>query len=275
MTRNLKNKKSERFDFGRNWASYLSLVDRSRVGQAEESLRVMLALDNLQGLLFLDIGCGSGLFSLAARNLGATVISFDYDAESVACTQKLKNEFHPEDHKWIIHQGSVLDDSFMKQLPCGDIVYSWGVLHHTGDMWKAIQAACDKVNPHGKLFLSIYNRLSDRRHKAICKMKLGYVKAGSIQRKLIVLQHGARYVVAEMLSSMLQGRHPWATISAYNGDSRGMSFWHDIVDWIGGYPYEAARPEEVFYACIRNGLRLEKLSTNQGHGCNQFVFWKE
>jgi 2-polyprenyl-3-methyl-5-hydroxy-6-metoxy-1,4-benzoquinol methylase len=275
MTENFRSGKDERFEFGRNWASYLSLFNRSRVGQAEESLRVMLGIDDLHGLLFLDIGCGSGLFSLAARNLGAAVISFDFDAESVACTQSLRSRFYPEDREWIVYQGSVLDSGFMNQLPFCDIVYSWGVLHHTGDMWRAIQAACDKVNVRGKIYLSIYNRLSDRRHKAICKMKLSYVKAGPMLRKLIVLQHGARYVVAEMLSSMLQGKHPWATISAYNGDSRGMSFWHDIVDWVGGYPYEAARPEEVFDACLRKGFRLMKLSTNQGHGCNQFVFIKE
>lgn len=261
-----------RFAFGRNWKSFLSVLSDSRIEQAEASLLGMLEVDDLRGIRFLDIGCGSGLFSLAARNLGANVTSFDYDADAVSCTKHLRDRFYPERISWQITQGSVLDQSFMEQLPLYDIVYSWGVLHHTGDMWTAIESACSKVKPHGKLFLSIYNRLPDRAHKRICKMKRSYVNARPIQKRIILACHGSRLLAAEMGSSVLQGKHPFATINAYNGDSRGMSFWHDIVDWIGGYPYEAARPEEIFDYCLKQGFQLMRLTTNPGHGCNQFIF---
>ncbi len=79
----------QRFEFGANWNRFLAVLNDERIAQAEESLKRMLEVDNLQGKSFLDIGSGSGLFSLAARRLGARVYSFDYDPKSVACTREL------------------------------------------------------------------------------------------------------------------------------------------------------------------------------------------
>lgn len=272
MTNTFQTDPKERFAFGKNWRSFLSVLNDSRIEQAQASLLNMLEFSDFKGMSFLDLGCGSGLFSLAARNLGADVTSFDYDSDAVSCARHLRQRFYPEGIGWHISQGSVLDRHFMNELPLFDVVYSWGVLHHTGDMWRAIESACSKVKPHGKLFLSIYNRLPDRAHKRICKMKRSYVNAWPIQKRIILACHGSRLLAAEMGSSVLQGKHPFATINAYNGDSRGMSFWHDIVDWIGGYPYEAARPEEIFDYCLKQGFQLMRLTTNPGHGCNQFIF---
>jgi len=57
--------------------------------------------------------------------------------------------------------------------------------------------------------------------------------------------------------------------------SRGMSKLWDIVDLLGGYPFEVARPEAVFDFFRSRGFQLEKLLTDGGYGCNQSVFLQE
>src|SRR5206468_3703653 len=146
-----------RFGFGENWRRFVEDVDSRRVAFAEDSLREMLGLPHLGGMTFLDIGCGSGLFSLAAVRLGAAqVYSLDYDRESVAATHTLK-ERHAADADWAIERGDATDSEKMASLGQYDIVYCWGVLHHTGAMWRALDNACRSVAPGGLLFTAIYN----------------------------------------------------------------------------------------------------------------------
>jgi 2-polyprenyl-6-hydroxyphenyl methylase/3-demethylubiquinone-9 3-methyltransferase len=147
----------ERFEFGKNWSAFLEVLDDERIAKAVESLREMLEVESLAGKSFLDIGSGSGLFSLAARKLGARVFSFDYDSNSVACTRELKRRFFPDDETWQVEQGSALDEDYVASLRKFDIVYSWGVLHHTGEMWRALENAAVPVRGGGKLFIAIYN----------------------------------------------------------------------------------------------------------------------
>src|ERR1044072_1937365 len=147
----------ERFEFGKNWNRFLALLDDSRIAEAEESLKQMLEVSDLENKRFLDIGSGSGLFSLAARRLGATVHSLDYDPDSVACTKELRRRFFPNDNGWNVEEASVLDRDHIAGLGQFDVVYSWGVLHHTGQMWQALDNACLPVAPAGKLFIAIYN----------------------------------------------------------------------------------------------------------------------
>src|SRR5690242_3719553 len=129
-----KEKKESRFAFGRNWTNFLKSIDENSLNEASRSLVKSLGRDKLDGLELLDIGCGSGMFSLAARRLGATVHSFDFDLESVSCTERLKMEYFPNDSQWTVEHGSILDDAYIGKLGAFDIVYSWGVLHHTGRM---------------------------------------------------------------------------------------------------------------------------------------------
>ena len=136
----------ERFGFGANWTRFLTVLDEARICDAENSLRRMLGVQTLRGRRFLDIGCGSGLFSLAARRLGAQVHSFDFDLQSVACAQELKRRYFPSDEMWQVEQGSILDRQFIDRLGFFDVVYSWGVLHHTGSMWVAIENAINRKN---------------------------------------------------------------------------------------------------------------------------------
>ena len=149
--------RGERFEFGKNWANFLKLLDDRRIRRAEESLLAMLELPNLQGKTFLDIGSGSGLFSLAARRLGAKVHSLDYDPQSVACTRQLRETYFASDPDWKVEEGSVLDEAYIRSLGQFDIVYSWGVLHHTGNMWRAIENAAIPVKDRGLLYIAIYN----------------------------------------------------------------------------------------------------------------------
>jgi 2-polyprenyl-6-hydroxyphenyl methylase/3-demethylubiquinone-9 3-methyltransferase len=266
----------ERFGFGKNWSDFLETVEPAHVARAEQSLREMLGVESLAGLRFLDAGCGSGLFSLAARRLGAEVRSFDYDPDSVACTRAIRERFAPEDHGWTIEQGSVLDADYLKTLGTFDVVYSWGVLHHTGDMLGALEAIGATVRDRGLLFIAIYN------YQPIftavwTRIKRAYNTGPEpLSRALLWLVAGW-YEVVKSLLALARFRNPWppSRWREYRRN-RGMSLWHDYVDWVGGYPFEAARPEAVFRFFRDRGYVLRELKTCAGrHGCNEFVFRKE
>ena len=165
----------ERFAFGENWTRFVKGLNEDKIRFAEQALADMLQCEDLKGKTFLDIGSGSGLSSLAARRLGAQVHSFDYDPQSVSCTQQLKAKYHPDDELWQVERGSALDGEYLASLGCFDIVYSWGVLHHTGDMWSAFAGAAPLVKDGGTLYIAIYNdegwksRFWYRVKKAYCR----------------------------------------------------------------------------------------------------------
>lgn len=260
----------DRFEFGQNWKEFLENLTEERIIEAEKSLQEWLDISDLQGKSFLDIGSGSGLFSLAARNLGAKVYSFDYDKKSVSCTRYLKNKFYKGDTQWQVEQGDILDKDYLSKLPKFDIVYSWGVLHHTGNMYQALENANNLVADDGILFIAIYND-QGRASKIWKTIKKMYNACPEILRGLIWVPCLIRLWGPTTIRDILKGT-PFQTWRTYV-KQRGMSPLHDVTDWVGGYPFEVAKPEEIFRFFHRKGYSLEKMFTaGGGHGCNQYIF---
>lgn len=256
--------RGERFQFGANWTRFLQLLNEERLAQAENSLTGTLGMPDLEGKRFLDAGSGSGLFSLAARRLGASVHSFDYDPQSVACTEELKRRFCPGDSGWTVEPASVLDQGYLCSLGQFDVVYSWGVLHHTGAMWQALENVAPLVADNGRLFIAIYNDQGwiSRYWRLV---KRTYARWPLLRWPLLLL-HAPYLFGLRWLVRALTGRLKL---------ERGMSLWHDMVDWIGGYPFEVARPEAIFRFYRDKGFALCELKTCGGRqGCNEFVFVK-
>jgi 2-polyprenyl-3-methyl-5-hydroxy-6-metoxy-1,4-benzoquinol methylase len=260
----------QRFKFGRNWSRFLSVLDDSRIQSAEASLREMLGVADLAGRSFIDIGSGSGLFSLAARRLGARVRSFDYDAQSVACTQELRRRYFSDDPEWQVGQGSALDANYLESLGKFDIVYSWGVLHHTGRMWTALGNVAPMVKPGGLLFVSIYND-QGWQSRAWRGVKRLYNVLPGFLRFLVVIPCFVAIQGAILVRDTLRA-DPLRTWRLYR-QRRGMSPWYDLVDWVGGYPFEVARPDEILSFYEQRGFSLQKQRlVGNRMGCNEFVF---
>ena len=263
----------ERFEFGKNWSRFLTLLDESRIVSAETSLVDMLELPDLEGMSFIDIGSGSGLLSLAARRLGARVHSFDFDPNSVACTTELRRRYFPSDSLWTVAEASVLDQNYMSTLGKFDIVYSWGVLHHTGRMWEALDNAQRLVKPGGKIFIALYNDTGSQssRWKWIKKTYCRLPALLKVPFAVLVTLPAEVKSFARSIVTLRPGNYikSWTKYD----ERRGMSRWRDVIDWVGGYPYEVSTPDETFEFFKTRGFQLTKLNCGKvGLGCNQFVF---
>ena len=234
MTEQLRK---DRFEFGKNWEQFSGLVDESRLAHARSRLASLLQMSDLAGRSFLDIGCGSGLHSLAALQMGADrLVAIDLDPYSVATTKSLLERFAPG-HTATVKEMSVFD---LQARPFGefDIVYSWGVLHHTGDMARALKAAAASTRPGGLLALALYGKT---RYCAMWRrIKRWYINA-SPERQAWAEKTYARLFGVYLL---LRGKRLATHIENYN-KKRGMDFHHDVRDWIGGYPYESITPAEL------------------------------
>tara|TARA_A100000171_G_C2140533_1_gene155446 strand:+ start:18567 stop:19406 length:840 start_codon:yes stop_codon:yes gene_type:complete len=261
----------DRFEFGKNWLSFVQKLDDVRVQVAIDSLKEMLEVDTLKGMKFLDIGSGSGLFSLAAVKLGAEVFSFDYDKNSVSCTRYLRDNYSSES-QWKVEQGSVLDKEYLESLGDYDIVYSWGVLHHTGSMYEALENAVIPLKNGGKLFIAIYND-EGAKSKAWKKLKRMYVQS-KVLKGIILGLYTPYYILKNFLMDVLYLRQ--APLARYKNfrEKRGMSWIHDLYDWLGGYPFEVASIPQIFDFYKKRNLSLEMVTARKGRGCNQFVFKK-
>lgn len=258
------------FSFGKNWQKFLKSLNDHRFKNARLSLTTFLGLDSFQGKSFLDVGCGSGLFSYSAFNLGAErVVSFDVDPFSVECCRYLHQKAN-RPKNWEIHQGSALDPEFLSGLGTFDIVYAWGVLHHTGQMWQAIKNSALRAAPGGFFYLAVYNDVKGVGGSQfwLRLKKLYNVSPAPLKFFLEVL-----YMFVYCLRRLCQFKNPVTDIRSYIS-KRGMDWKVDIVDWLGGYPYEFASVEETF-RFIRThfpDFHLVNLMTTEGVGSNWYLF---
>ena len=253
----------ERFAFGENWRRFSEQLQPQDYLSAKESLENLIP--DLKNKTFLDAGCGSGLFSIAASGLGAKrVLGFDVDPEAVSTARMLLDkvaEWDPDVRKEAIEFRieSILNENI--ESTQYDIVYSWGVLHHTGDMYRAFDVVKNMVAANGALVIAIYNKHFT---SPIWKLiKYTYVKSPGFIKKIIV----SSVLIIKVLAALIISRqNPFKR-------RRGMHYYTDIVDWVGGYPYEYASPDQVGDFFESRGFKLTKLIQTKGFtGCNQFVF---
>lgn len=261
------------FSFGKNWQDFLRHVDASRIKEAERSLLEFLGgREALAGKTFVDIGCGSGLFSLAAVRLGAKrVVSVDVDDFSLACAKHL-HETIDRPKNWEIRKGSALDPTLSEQLGIFDIVYSWGVLHHSGDMYQALRNVIPLAGTSGRLYIALYNenhRLLEGTSSFWVSFKRWYNQRSFPVKRLADAIYTTYYVVGLLFNWI----NPITYISQYRS-LRGMSFMTDIRDWLGGYPYEYATADQIIEFFKKQEFTCIKMTPARSIGCNEFLFVK-
>lgn len=259
----------QRFAFGKNWARFLGSISPEVIEASKRSLQTLLKRERLDGIRFLDVGSGSGLSSLAAYQLGADVVSFDFDPDSVTCTKYLCDKFSIEGKEWTVLHGSVLDGAFLASLGHFDVVYSWGVLHHTGAMWAAIDGALSRVKREGTIALAIYNDQGAWSARW-WKIKRLYV-SGPVGTAIVAGIAIPIWVLRDLAKDIFWLRNPLHRYQSYKAN-RGMSVVTDWLDWLGGFPFEVAKPEELVFHLQTDGFRLVNLVTVRGSsGCFEVV----
>ncbi len=255
------------FSFGKNWEHFIQTnFSEERIEIARQHLLNFLDMKDLQGRYFLDIGCGSGIHSLAAFKSSAQwITSFDVDPYSVATSKKIR-EMYGSPANWEIVQGSILDENFIKAFKPADIVYSWGVLHHTGNVWQAIKNAATFLKPHGIFYLAIYEKTADTPYWIDIKKK--YNRSTWIGKKRMELAYVWKTFFKT--SSFERIKQSINYIKNYK-TSRGMEFWTDVKDWLGGWPYEPATQEEICTFC-QGTLGLEQIKVKTGEANIEYLF---
>ena len=259
------------FAFGKNWASYAALIDETAIEELQKGLLKLVPREGFQGSSFLDIGCGSGLHTLAAARLGVSrIMATDIDPDSIGTTKAVLSS-HKMDVPWQAEQISVFDLEPSCQGKF-DIVYSWGVLHHTGDMWEATKRASALVAPNELFVFALYGATPMDAFWQI--EKRWYSRASPFAQRLARGCYIAAYQVAHIRARQGSFRD---FIANYRS-SRGMDFYHNVHDWLGGYPYQTALAREVDSQMTALGFKAERVLAQPmtrglfGSSCNEYVY---
>ena len=258
--------KELRFGFGKNWKNFIEKgFSQGKVDVSKRHLLGFLGVDDLQGQSFLDIGCGSGLHSLAAYQAGAErVSSFDYDIDSVRTTEYLRTEKAGAPDNWTVQQGSVLDADYVRSLGQFDIVYSWGVLHHTGDQWTAIRNASYPVGEGGLFYIALYSadvQINPTAEEWL-EIKQRYVRSSKLGRARLVWWYIWNFSMGRnplKLSDVIKTAYEYRF-------KRGMSYLTDIRDWVGGWPMEFSHDADVLkFADEELGFDLVRIAQGEAN----------
>jgi SAM-dependent methyltransferase len=265
----MSDKQDLRFEFGRNWGSFVRRdFDWDRLEIARKHILDFLQRDDLEGLDFLDIGCGSGIHSAAAISAGANrAYSFDYDPNSVAATTMVW-EKTGKPARWTISRGDVLDGAFIASLGKWNLVYSWGVLHHTGDVWRALDNASKTVAEGGLFYIALYSADVQSDPEFWLRIKKEFNEASGWKRHKMVWWYIWVYMMGR---DWRRSREVVSRFVKYRL-TRGMSMFVDIRDWLGGWPMEFTYDAEVIRFLQDRGFECTKIKT--GEACSEFLFVK-
>ncbi len=257
------------FSFGKNWDNFVQAhFSEERVEISKRHLLNFLELNDMEGKYFLDIGCGSGLHSLTAFKADTKrIVSLDIDPYSILATKRIR-EMYGNPYNWEVLHGSILDKDFISKIEPADIVYSWGVLHHTGNLWQAIRNAATLIKDGGIFYIAIYEKTPDSDYWINIKKR--YNRSSWIVKR--VMELGYVWYVFFKTTSMSKIKSSISYIINYR-KNRGMEFWTDVRDWLGGWPYEPATLEEVCQFCEKE-LSLEKVKVKTGEANIEYLFRK-
>lgn len=196
-----------RYEFGENWSDFIaSNFNENKVEHARSHMLNFIGIKDLKGLKFLDIGCGSGLHSLAALQAEADcVTSFDIDKNAVDSAKSIKKKYG-EPENWTILEGSILDPDFTSKLREYDVIYSWGVLHHTGNMWAAIESARNLMKKNSLLYLALYSSEAcvNPKPEYWLDFKRRYNRNGKVKRMMMELLYFLRFYIWHDVRSNLR-----------------------------------------------------------------------
>jgi 2-polyprenyl-3-methyl-5-hydroxy-6-metoxy-1,4-benzoquinol methylase len=251
------------FSFGRNWQKYLDTMPVEAVDRMVGYVHDWVP--DLAGCRVVDVGSGQGLTSLAVHAAGSELVSFDVDPLSVEATRRLW-EAAGEPASWIITQGSILDPRFIERLGAFDVVISWGVLHHTGSLAEALDAAASLVAPGGRLWIALYHRTRQSSRSLRTKRMYAALPAAG---KAIFREAYAGAKVVKNLAAYRSLRR----LREYHHE-RGMSWRRDVEDWLGGLPYEVSSPGEVLSRLRPQGFVLERLQDALSEGGNDVYLFR-
>jgi len=263
-----------RFKFGENWSNYSSSVNLEKIELAKKD--IIRLVGDVSNKSVIDIGCGSGIHTVAFIQLGVkSIVSFDYDLKSVETTKKLVKKFCYKKSKYKVFQADILNIDSLSGLNKRkfDIVYSWGVLHHTGSMFEAIISTTKFLKDNGILVLGLYVKTK------LCNFWY-YEKKIFNKYKFLQPLIKLPFLFFLIIGLSLKKRSsPYKIIHDYK-KQRGMSIIFDVNDWLGGFPYESIDDNSLLNFLKLKGFKIvRKFNTNSrigffGAACGEWVLKK-